>query len=49
MSDREADVLQGVDEQTHGIADSLISVLAHRSHDILTDVLTHPTTTKRTR
>jgi L-ornithine N5-oxygenase len=31
--------LQGVNEQTHGIADSLISVLAHRSHDILTDML----------
>ncbi|MFE1827710.1 lysine N(6)-hydroxylase/L-ornithine N(5)-oxygenase family protein [Streptomyces yangpuensis] len=42
--------LQGVNEQTHGIADSLISVLAHRSHDILTDLLTHhPTTTKRPR
>ncbi|MFJ6758712.1 lysine N(6)-hydroxylase/L-ornithine N(5)-oxygenase family protein [Streptomyces sp. NPDC091273] len=32
--------LQGVNEETHGIADSLISVLAHRSHDILTDLLT---------
>lgn len=31
--------LQGVNEQTHGIADSLISVLAHRSHDILSDML----------
>jgi len=31
--------LQGVNEQTHGIADSLISVLAHRSLDILTDML----------
>jgi L-ornithine N5-monooxygenase len=31
--------LQGVNEETHGIADSLISVLAHRSHDILTDLL----------
>lgn len=31
--------LQGVNEETHGIADSLISVLAHRSHDILSDML----------
>jgi L-ornithine N5-oxygenase len=31
--------LQGVNEETHGIADSLISVLAHRSHDILGDML----------
>ncbi|WP_433260857.1 lysine N(6)-hydroxylase/L-ornithine N(5)-oxygenase family protein [Actinosynnema sp. CS-041913] len=31
--------LQGVNEETHGIADSLISVLAHRSHDILGDLL----------
>ncbi|WSR22568.1 SidA/IucD/PvdA family monooxygenase [Streptomyces sp. NBC_01205] len=31
--------LQGVNEETHGIADSLISVLAHRSRDILTDLL----------
>jgi L-ornithine N5-monooxygenase len=31
--------LQGVNEQTHGIADSLISVLAHRSQDITTDLL----------
>lgn len=31
--------LQGVNEQTHGIADSLISVLAHRSRDILDDLL----------
>ncbi|WP_405526897.1 SidA/IucD/PvdA family monooxygenase [Streptomyces avidinii] len=45
--------LQGVNEETHGIADSLISVLAHRSHDILTDLLTRrahtpPTTTPTT-
>ncbi|WP_405526906.1 SidA/IucD/PvdA family monooxygenase [Streptomyces avidinii] len=45
--------LQGVNEETHGIADSLISVLAHRSHDILTDLLTRradtpPTTTPAT-
>ena len=31
--------LQGVNEQTHGIADSLISVLAHRSQDIAADLL----------
>ncbi|WP_367129130.1 lysine N(6)-hydroxylase/L-ornithine N(5)-oxygenase family protein [Saccharothrix sp. HUAS TT1] len=31
--------LQGVNEQTHGIADSLISVLAHRSRDITEDLL----------
>ncbi|MEU7551349.1 SidA/IucD/PvdA family monooxygenase [Streptomyces sp. NPDC044571] len=31
--------LQGVNEETHGIADSLISVLAHRSQDILTDLM----------
>jgi L-ornithine N5-oxygenase len=31
--------LQGVNEATHGIADSLISVLAHRSHDIVNDLL----------
>jgi L-ornithine N5-oxygenase len=31
--------LQGVNEQTHGIADSLLSVLAHRSQDIAADLL----------
>ncbi|ADG76493.1 L-lysine 6-monooxygenase (NADPH) [Cellulomonas flavigena DSM 20109] len=31
--------LQGVNEQTHGIADSLISVLAHRSQEITSDLL----------
>ncbi|MCE7001065.1 SidA/IucD/PvdA family monooxygenase [Saccharothrix sp. S26] len=31
--------LQGVNEETHGIADSLISVLAHRSGDIVGDLL----------
>jgi L-ornithine N5-oxygenase len=31
--------LQGVNEQTHGISDSLISVLAHRSQDIVDDLL----------
>lgn len=30
--------LQGVNEQTHGIADSLLSVLAHRSRDIVCDL-----------
>jgi L-ornithine N5-monooxygenase len=30
--------LQGVNEQTHGIADSLLSVLAHRSQDIVADM-----------
>ncbi len=31
--------LQGINEATHGIADSLISVLAHRSRDIVSDLL----------
>jgi L-ornithine N5-oxygenase len=31
--------LQGVNESTHGIADSLISVLAQRSQDIVEDIL----------
>jgi L-ornithine N5-oxygenase len=31
--------LQGVNEQTHGIADSLLSVLAHRSQEITEDLL----------
>ncbi len=35
MADREA---------THGIADSLISVLAHRSQDITADLLAHRAT-----
>ncbi|MFE2145656.1 lysine N(6)-hydroxylase/L-ornithine N(5)-oxygenase family protein [Streptomyces sp. NPDC059456] len=38
-SARGAVYLQGVNEETHGIADSLISVLAHRSRDILADLL----------
>lgn len=46
-STRGALYLQGVNEETHGIADSLISVLAHRSHDILTDLLTRRTTEPR--
>jgi len=33
--------LQGVNEQTHGIADSLLSVLAPRANDILQDILAH--------
>jgi len=32
--------LQGVNDETHGISDTLISVLAHRSQDIVTDMLT---------
>jgi L-ornithine N5-oxygenase len=31
--------LQGVNESTHGIADSLLSVLAHRSAEIVGDIL----------
>lgn len=31
--------LQGVNEATHGISDTLISVLAHRSQDIVDDML----------
>jgi L-ornithine N5-oxygenase len=31
--------LQGVNEKTHGMSDSLISVLAHRSQDIVNDLL----------
>jgi L-ornithine N5-oxygenase len=33
--------LQGVNESTHGIGDSLLSVLAHRAGDITRDVLNH--------
>jgi L-ornithine N5-monooxygenase len=33
--------LQGVNEATHGIADSLLSVLAHRSWEIADDVIAH--------
>jgi L-ornithine N5-oxygenase len=36
--------LQGVNEATHGIADSLLSVLAARSAEIVTDVLAHRST-----
>jgi L-ornithine N5-oxygenase len=38
---------KGVNEQTHDIADSLISVFAHRSHDILTDLQTRRATTEQ--
>jgi L-ornithine N5-oxygenase len=31
--------LQGVNEATHGIADSLMSVLAFRANDIIQDIL----------
>ncbi|MGW6929916.1 lysine N(6)-hydroxylase/L-ornithine N(5)-oxygenase family protein [Lentzea sp. NPDC054927] len=31
--------LQGVNEKTHGMSDTLISVLAHRSQDIVNDLL----------
>lgn len=33
--------LQGVNEATHGIADSLLSVLAHRAWEITEDLLAH--------
>jgi L-ornithine N5-monooxygenase len=33
--------LQGVNESTHGIADSLLSVLGHRAADITQDILQH--------
>jgi L-ornithine N5-oxygenase len=33
--------LQGVNEATHGISDSLLSVLAHRAQEITLDILTH--------
>jgi L-ornithine N5-oxygenase len=33
--------LQGFSEETHGIADSLISVLAMRAGEIVTDLLEH--------
>lgn len=35
--------LQGVNEATHGIADSLLSVLAHRAHEIAEDLFRHRT------
>jgi L-ornithine N5-monooxygenase len=33
--------LQGISESTHGIGDSLLSVLAHRAQDITLDILAH--------
>lgn len=33
--------LQGVNEATHGISDSLLSVLASRAEDVVSDMLTH--------
>jgi len=33
--------LQGVNEATHGIGDSLLSVLARRAQDIVQDILEH--------
>jgi L-ornithine N5-monooxygenase len=33
--------LQGINESTHGIGDSLLSVLAHRAQDITLDLLGH--------
>jgi L-ornithine N5-oxygenase len=33
--------LQGVNEATHGIADSLLSIAAHRAADITADILAH--------
>ena len=36
---RGAIYLQGVSEETHGIGDSLLSVLAHRSQEIVDDIL----------
>jgi L-ornithine N5-monooxygenase len=38
--------LQGVNEQTHGIADSLVSVLARRSQEITVDLLRRRALTK---
>lgn len=33
--------LQGVNESTHGIGDSLLSVLSHRARDITVDIMAH--------
>ncbi|MDT4987233.1 MAG: L-ornithine N5-monooxygenase, partial [Micromonosporaceae bacterium] len=33
--------LHGVNEATHGIADSLLALLAHRANDILQDIIIH--------
>ncbi|GAB3979784.1 L-ornithine N(5)-monooxygenase PvdA [Actinoallomurus acanthiterrae] len=39
--------LQGVNEATHGIADSLLSVLAIRAQDVLSDLLSRRETARR--
>jgi L-ornithine N5-oxygenase len=39
QSDKAGLYLQGVNEETHGIADSLLSVLAQRSHHIVKDIM----------
>jgi L-ornithine N5-oxygenase len=36
--------LQGVNEATHGISESLLSVLAHRAEDITRDIIAHRAT-----
>ncbi|WP_280268438.1 SidA/IucD/PvdA family monooxygenase [Nocardia wallacei] len=46
-SARGAVYLQGVNEATHGISDTLISVLAHRSQDIVDDLLDRRTELRR--
>lgn len=33
--------LQGVNEATHGIAETLLSIVAHRANDIVQDILAH--------
>jgi L-ornithine N5-oxygenase len=33
--------LQGVNEQTHGISDTLLSVLAQRAEEICRDIIAH--------
>jgi L-ornithine N5-oxygenase len=33
--------LQGINQTTHGIADSLLSVIPYRANDIVQDILTH--------
>lgn len=39
--------LQGINETTHGIGDSLFSVLAHRAQDITLDILAHEASQRR--
>jgi L-ornithine N5-oxygenase len=41
--------LQGLNEASHGIADSLLSLLATRAADIVGDLLTHRRTARRSR